>query len=33
MKCDSISNEKILDLLLVNTQELKGFFQREREPL
>ncbi|CAD8078790.1 unnamed protein product [Paramecium sonneborni] len=30
---ESISNEKILDLLLLNTQELKGFFQKEKEPL
>ncbi|CAD8071476.1 unnamed protein product [Paramecium primaurelia] len=32
-KSESISNEKILDLLLMNTQELKGFFQKEKEPL
>ncbi|CAD8073759.1 unnamed protein product [Paramecium sonneborni] len=32
-KSESICNEKILDLLLLNTQELKGFFQNEKEPL
>ncbi|CAD8062359.1 unnamed protein product [Paramecium primaurelia] len=32
-KSESISNDKILDLLLLNTQELKGFFQKEKEPL
>ncbi|CAK77471.1 unnamed protein product (macronuclear) [Paramecium tetraurelia] len=31
-KRESISNDKILDLLLMNTQQLKGFFQKEKEP-
>ncbi|CAD8156629.1 unnamed protein product [Paramecium octaurelia] len=31
-KSDCINNDKILDLLLLNTQELKGFFQKEKEP-